>query len=382
MKVEPGYRYLSGILVSFFMLVVVAGSAVSISIQPETIAQGDQVTIGIQGLANDSSFSLQLEGSFVPENDHFMFRTTQFMMPLTLNEGQISAYAENTTSAGISVKKETTTLTMSGVSTNGIFQATEARNVSEGIYDFLQIEGDRTPGATRVLTRLSLTGVKEGPDTSHLSFIIDGIAQGTVQVQITVDGSVVLNKILTVVSPSSPGYDLDSGTTVIPVSTPPVQTTPSSRGRTILSADGMVRIDTDAAVAIHPLDDGIVVQGWKLLSSPYAVTPADYPFDPPAILSFILPAGITTPAFLAQEENGEWRMLPSRIEGGTISAEIYRTGIYGLMTMDENSVGGTTETPVAMTPAEAGTTPSLAPPLELLGIILALGCGAIVRRKR
>jgi hypothetical protein len=378
-------RYLTtGVVFMFFFMLVVTGSALSVSVQPEYIYQGDRVTIDIQGLTDGSSFSLLLEGRLTPAGDHFLFRTTQFVMPLTLYGGQISAYAANTTGAGISVKKGTSTVSISGLATNGIFQTTEAHEINEGTYDYLQIEGDRTPGASLVTTRLSLTGVKEGPDTSQLSFVMDGIEPGIIEVQIAVNGSGVVHQTLTVVSPVSSLTDSASDGTVTVTPVAPISSRNTTSGsHRIRSLDGRVEINTDASVEILPRDDERTeAQGWRLVYSPYEVLPADGLFDPPAVLSFMLPDDIDTPVFLARDENGNWRILPSRIDGGLISAEIRLAGIYGLMTLEGSSTNSLEGATPVSAPAQTQTTPALAPPLAVLIVILALAaCGGTRSRR-
>jgi hypothetical protein len=114
-----------------------------------------------------------------------------------------------------------------------------------------------------------------------------------------------------------------------------------------------------------------------MLASPYVVGPENLNFAQPGLLSFTMEGIEDTPLFLAHLKDGEWQMLPSRIDNGSIAADIVVPGIYGLMTLEEETAAPTTVT----TATEATMTPALAP---VLGIFLSSAAlalaGFLVRR--
>jgi len=199
------------------LCLIPAAGAVSITQSPDHIETGDQVTVSISGLADGSSFSLLVESEFdsSPGAD-FSFSADSFVMPITLADGEISAYTENTVYTALEVQKGYTSVRyMNSADSQGIWQTTQSENITAGTYDFLRLQGETREDANEILARFGLTGTKLGPDTSRITFTIGGIETGTVRIIAMVDGSVELNKLVTV------GSSTPTPTTVAPGGTSP-----------------------------------------------------------------------------------------------------------------------------------------------------------------
>lgn len=192
--------------------------------------------------------------------------------------------------------------------------------------------------------------------------------KGIVRVQIGIEGTTVIDQTLTVVASAPPSGTDHNEMTFIPV-VPPSTTLIETTGTSFLrSEDGNVEIDTSVGItAIQPSERKTIGTGWRFVYSPYTVFPENLSFSSPVILSFLLLSEIENPVFLAVWENGDWKMLPSRIEGERISAEIHRSGTYGLMTLN----GSATEESLPDTSVPVPSTLSLAPPLTIAGALLA-----------
>lgn len=204
------------IAVAVLCLIPFAG-AVSITQSPDHIETGDQVTVSISGLADGSSFSLLIESEFdsSPGAD-FSFSADSFVMPITLAKGEISAYTENTVYTALEVQKGYTSVRyMNSADSQGVWQTTQSENITAGTYDFLRLQGKTREDANEILARFGLTGTKLGPDSSRITFTIGGIETGTVRIIAMVDGSVQLNKLVTV------GSSTPTPTAVVPGGTRP-----------------------------------------------------------------------------------------------------------------------------------------------------------------
>lgn len=188
-------------IVAVLVLVQGVAGAVSVTEEPSSITRGDQVTIGIQGLENDSYFSLKITGDFVARpGSEFSFQIRNFNMPFSLVNSNISATLIDTQSNTFSVKKGDTEVRKVGTSHNGVFSANQTMNITKGTFDYLSFSGVAASGAESVTADLSLNGTKEGPDDSVIIFQLDGVSEGTVRFTVLVDGRVALSKNVVVSS--------------------------------------------------------------------------------------------------------------------------------------------------------------------------------------
>ncbi|MDD1658610.1 MAG: hypothetical protein LUQ41_09210 [Methanomicrobiales archaeon] len=313
---------------------VAACGAVTITQSPSVIHRGEQIHVGIQDLRDGATFSLLIEGRFaVTPGGPFAFITRQFAMPITLEQGEISAYTENTVWTGLSVKKGNTTVSLSKDSENGIMSHTESYKVNAGTYDYLKLEGDALAGRDQILSKLTLKGTKKGPDDSQLSFTIDGIDAGTVRILITVDGSLALNKEVIV------------GT---PVTTTHATASPTGPSvATFTSADRRVSVEASGVDYLGILREDILgaPAGWEVVAGPYTLSPPGVALGAPGTLRITVPEEVLRahdPATLgiARYRDGGWEVIPSRLEGAMLIADITDSGTYAVVAR----IPGTTPT--------------------------------------
>ena len=305
--------------------IAAAAGAVTITQSPSVIRKGEQIRVGIRDLRDGAAFSLLIEGRFgVRPGGPFSFETRRFAMPITLEQGQISAYTENTAWTGLSVKKGNTTVSLSKESENGIMSHTESYQVNAGTYDFLKLDGEALPGRDQVLSKLTLKGIKKGPDDSELSFTVDGIDAGSVRILITVNESLVLNREVTVGTPSTPSPTTPSGTG------PGVQT--------FTSADRLVTLEAATAeyVGILRVDAPGAPEGWEVIAGPYTLSPPGIPLGSPGRLAIRVPeevrkAHASSVLSLARYRNGAWEVIPSSQDGDAVVAGITESGTYAVV---------------------------------------------------
>jgi hypothetical protein len=207
------------------LLALAAGAAgTMVSLSPGTINRGDTVTIAIQDLGDNTTFSIGIEGRFgVQPGEEFTFETSRFVMPFALESGQIRATLYDTDYNILEVKKNDTTIKKVGNSVNGVFSTSESGSIPAGTYDYLKLSGTPSPGASVVSSGITLEGTKQGPDDSVLSFVVGGITDGTIGVTIRVDGDLILDRTIII------GNGVPSGT-VFPTTLPVTTSPPSSGG--------------------------------------------------------------------------------------------------------------------------------------------------------
>lgn len=207
------------ILAGVCCLFVAGGAAVAVT-APDQIMRGDTVSINLQSLPDNAMFTLRITGSFAATpGGVFNFEADNFQMPFSLVNSQISASIQNSETNVLAVKKGDVEVRKSGSSTGGQYSTSQTVNISSGTYDFMRLSGTTSPDADRVVASLELTGNKVGPDSGVISFVVEGIDSGTVDVTASVDGSRVLTKTVTI----------GSGVTPVPTTSIPATTSGGSQ---------------------------------------------------------------------------------------------------------------------------------------------------------
>ena len=346
-----------------FCLMIFFGtvSAVTITESPDQIKQGDTVHLTIQDLHDGDTFSVLIEGRFqVTPGKDFVFATDNFNMPISLQNGELTAYTENAQETTLLVKKGGTTASVGQDNPTGIFTHSESRDIASGTYDTLRLTGTVLPGKDSLVTRLQMSGSKSGPDNSEITFNVMGINTGSLYITVLVNGAQQLFKEITI---SSPGVTAGMPTLQTAVPTATVTPTPSPLGNTFTSADGEVTVTTGNVdyVGILKTDAQDVPDGWLAVTDSYTLSPDNLVFSPAADLSFELPgqAGDNDYAyFIAHYADGQWSVLPSEPLPGAISAKITGGGTYALMALRAESTIAPTGAPThtaGLAPAVAQT---------------------------
>lgn len=187
----------------FAILFLIEGiSALSVTVTPDRIEKGDQVTISIDDLPNNSTFSLQIEGIFsaIP-GGAFSFETRNLVLPFALHDGSLSATLRNTATNQLVVRRGDTEVKKVGVSMNGVFSTTDSGSIPEGTYDSISLGGTAAEGATNIIASLTMQGKKAGPEDSEISFLVEGVTDGRVVITITVDGGAAITRTIMVGKP-------------------------------------------------------------------------------------------------------------------------------------------------------------------------------------
>ena len=349
-------------------------SAVSLDVSPNSIDPGDTVKITYSGLSNGSSFSLSIKGTLdVSSNSVYRMDVNNFVMPISLSDGLISAKADNSKQLALNYE-DPFDGTISSITKIGDSEDTCSITQNQGIsaktYDSMWIEGTASDG-NLVNTELSFIGNKLGPDSGTISFILDGIDRATLNIICMVDSSVVVNEVIyvgggsvntatatpTAAATSSSGGgggsggggssssgSVVSGVTVIDTSGSEDYSSDNASytvyGDSTTSVDGnFTYAGSGASDAIIMYDSpGSVPSGWSLESQSYALISGGSEIK--GEIFFNIPelffsTGETDRLFIAEYSDGQWTMLESDVSGSSISANISKEGTYALMSADE-----------------------------------------------
>jgi hypothetical protein len=239
---------LFAVVAACFLLVVIPASSVSITESPDTINRGGQVSITMNDLRDGSQFSILIDGEFnTLPGERFSFQTTGFTMPVSLNNGQISATTRGTSLTGFSAKKGGTTVNnVQQADGNGFYSFSQPTSITSGVYDYIKLEGSARSDVSTITTSMNLLGIKKGPDNSQITFSIDGIDNGLVRVTVLVDGQTALpTKTITVGGGLIP--ETTTETTTVPTTTTPVPTsttTAATTTTTTVTATGTTQTTT------------------------------------------------------------------------------------------------------------------------------------------
>ncbi|MCX6701424.1 MAG: hypothetical protein NTV68_16145 [Methanomicrobiales archaeon] len=202
-------KYCLIIFAVLLLLVLVHGvAALSVTVEPKQIEHGGPVTISIQGLEENSTVSLQLEGRFAmsPEGG-FSYETDNLFLPFTLKDGTLSATMQNTDENSLSIRKDDTEVKRVGISTNGKYSVKQSGTIPSGKYNYIILSGTAAPGAQEVIAAISLQGTKQGPSDSKITFSTTGTTDGTVAIRISVNGVQALSDTIRIGNPgATPTY--------------------------------------------------------------------------------------------------------------------------------------------------------------------------------
>lgn len=390
-----------------------AASAVVITESPSHVMQGEPITIDIQGLSNSADFSLLIEATLqVTSGQDFLFETTNFVMPIALDNGQISAKTTGAQQATFSAKKGGTTVSVSRTAdAGGVFSFSQAQSIPAGTFDFIRLEGTPFPDKNTIVSSIRLNGKKTGPDSSHISFTVNGIDNGLVQLTVYVDGNQAMYKTVTIGNGITSGQTIiaPSSTTAVPLVVGVTTTlTPApantSFSKTFFSADRTVSltvkgVDNASLVTVKPTG---VPSTWIAVSDAYTIIPDSLSFSPAATISFPIPghadSGANYTYFIGEYRDSRWVAVPGTVNDTAISADITRAGTYALMTYrPESSLPVSTTVPPAATmtaesiPTIASVVQETPPkpaatktPLSIVPVsgAIATGIGITLRKKR
>jgi hypothetical protein len=369
------------LLLLLVLALALPATAVTITERPDVVSDGQVIWVSIRDLPENATFSLLVEASFaVQPNSDFRFQMSQFQLPFGLRNSTVTATLTGTSTNRLEVMKDDTIVAITGKSADGRYTTTRSLDLPNGTYDYFRLSGTSLPTGTDVAASLQVTGSKQGPDTSEISFVSDGVPAGTITLAALVNGRQVLYKTVTVAGPTAAPPSSGSAGTVPEAATPAPGT-----WKNFTSADGevRVRVANTGYVGILKTAAGDIPASWRLAAGPYSLVPQNTTFLPPGRISFAVPAGESQSGLAIMEYvNGSWTGLSSASAAGWVNAPVTGTGTYALM-----SPVLTPPVPAAPVPSAPATIPAATPVPTKAGVgilsgIVSLGIGAIVAARR
>jgi len=367
-------KSISVIFIILFIMLIPAVSAVSITASPDHIQEGSQVSVQITGLEDGSAFSMQINGEFdVKQGEEFSFGTNNLVIPISLDNGEISAYTKGTKTTTLNVKAGKTISVTDESDDQGIFRTTQEHNISSGTYELLSLSGKVADDTTTLVSELEMTGIKRGPEDAEISFAAEGITNGTLTITCYVDNHEEMNRKIIIGSPSptkkpETPHSFSSGGDSSAVSS--TQTPADER----TSTDGIARLSGrigDAKllkVVISEFPDD-----WEAVTGAYLVT-GD--LEGSSQISFRIPEEFRdSTLFIASSENGKWSPAHSLINNNEISTSPDEGSTYALMAFAAPATTTSTQRPMVTetTPATETKTPTPAATRSGLSPLVALG---------
>lgn len=255
------------IIVCSLLLLVPALSAISISVAPDQIVEGDQVTISISDLPDASIFSLQILGTFTATpGGTFSFDMEDLVLPFSLNGGSFSATLWNTSTNQLIVRKGDTEVKKVGLSTGGVYSTTDSGSFPAGTFDLISLGGSAAPDATSIATSITLQGSKIGPLDSSITFVVNGVTDGSVAINILVDQVTTLSEVIQVGDAVTPTHTPTTTQTTAPTTT---QTTVPTTTQTTVPTTTYT--PTQTSTTPQPPHEMLLNPGWNFISVPAAL---------------------------------------------------------------------------------------------------------------
>jgi len=380
------------IFLALLALLFVCGisSAVSMEVSPTVINPGDTVSVTYSDLADGSSFSLLIKGKIsVTPGEKYNMNTNNFIIPISLTDGTISARADNSEELSVKYQKEGEgIISITQMGDSGVCSISEKSDINARTYDKMWLEG-YAMDENVVNTQLNLIGTKSGSDSGTISFVLSGFDKGFVTILGRVNEETLMDTLITVgggiddtgADSDNIGYSGSSGSSSSGIVTDVADSEqiPTS----VSSVDGKVTytgIDADKATITYG-SGGLLPEGWDMVSMGYTLISDDISSSNPGILTFYETLSSDT-VFVAEYKDDQWVIIPAERQGDTITANVTHEGTYTLMdfikvkdTEEQEKVS--TEIKSAASTATATSTSTSVPTQSPLPAILSI-CGVFI----
>ncbi len=185
------------------VLLVGAGSAVTVNVTPSKIDPNGTITVNVTGLEDGARFSLRFQTLFdVPSGATFQYEFDNVTLPICLSDGNITVMMQNTVNNSILIKFGEIEINASGNSVNGVFSHTiPFSDCLNGTFDFIRTGGTAQSFRDNVVSTMTIEGNKTGPDDFEIPITITGLEAAKIGITVLVDGEVVFSGMIDVDSP-------------------------------------------------------------------------------------------------------------------------------------------------------------------------------------
>lgn len=195
------------IMVTFVLFTFIYGvSAVSVTVIPDRIDEGDTITVNIEDLPDESYFTLQMSSIIkVDEDLSFVFQTEDVTVPFGLNDAFVNINVSPVTEAGIRAINDGSIRGITWLAKSGVVSGGQSiGDTSPGSIDLVEVSGISVDEEDFVDMELEISGTKVGTDSGSITFGFDGFSEGGISIAVIVDGSEVANQAVIVGNPVVP----------------------------------------------------------------------------------------------------------------------------------------------------------------------------------
>ncbi|WP_301664013.1 PKD domain-containing protein [Methanoculleus frigidifontis] len=164
----------------------------SVTVSPEQITAGETVTISLENLPDASQLAIRISSTVaLCGEETFALKATNLRVPFSLDSSRVSIQAEPVTEAGIQARIGWLPISLKTDGDDGVARLTQGTgDISSGTtISLLSVFGTAVPGAESVDLFLDISGVKYGAEDSSLSFGLEGVANGSAVLRVSVNGS-------------------------------------------------------------------------------------------------------------------------------------------------------------------------------------------------
>jgi Zn-dependent protease len=184
------------ILLFFHFYCIIPVDGVNITTAQTTVQASHPMTFTIRDLQDGSSLKIQVEGNInVPRGERFSVDIVNLTLPFSLESPTFTGTLKGSTNNTLTIQKGEYQIVRQG----GGFVSSRIPFPVNGTFDHILLEGTST--TDRVYIAPQVSGVKQGPDDSEISFAVEGVESGTLKVKIFVNDELAFDEDI-VVTPS------------------------------------------------------------------------------------------------------------------------------------------------------------------------------------
>jgi Zn-dependent protease len=186
------------LLLFFQFYYIIPVDAVNISTAQTTVQASHPLIFTIRDLQDGSLLRIQVEGNMtVPQGERFSVDIVNLTLPFSLESATFIGTLEGSTDNTLTVQKGEYQIVRTGrghVSSKISFPV-------NGSFDHILLQGTSTTGQIYMAPQVS--GIKQGPEDSQISFAVEGIESGTLKVKIFVNEELAFDEDI-VITPEPP----------------------------------------------------------------------------------------------------------------------------------------------------------------------------------
>lgn len=183
-----------------------ASDAPAVTIGPCQIEEGDSVTVSVYNLTDGSRFSIRIASAIdLDGQQDFFLKATNLRIPFSLDSSRIHIRAEPVTQAGIKATFGWFPISMAVLADGGIAELTQGiGNIASGTtVSSVKVFGTAEADAATADLLLEIGGITSSVDVASLTFGLEGVTNGSVLVEVSVDDLDLARQEITIGAGSS-----------------------------------------------------------------------------------------------------------------------------------------------------------------------------------